>query len=125
MGGVDFFATRMGVRFYETTIPKIADQLARLANAFEAYVTELRRANDRRQPTSGEPAERVAPDEERWPVKLATIARDRLGVETLEERGAEWLDVHDIGVEDLRKALGEAYRAGLAAGIQHVVVKQR
>lgn len=123
MGDSEFFRSRMGVRLIEHTIPKIADQLERLVKAFEAYV-ELHRANDRTQVRSGEPAECVAPDEERWPVKLAAIARDRLGVETLEERGAEWLDVHDIGVEDLRRALGEAYRAGLAAGIHHVVVKQ-
>ena len=30
MTGVDFFATRMGAKFYERTMPKIADQLERL-----------------------------------------------------------------------------------------------
>jgi len=32
----DFFRTRMGWRYYEATMPKIADQLERLATAVEA-----------------------------------------------------------------------------------------
>ncbi len=44
-GGVsdDFFRTRMGQRFYEATMPKIADQLERLNANLEALVAELRR----------------------------------------------------------------------------------
>jgi hypothetical protein len=38
----DFFRTRMGQRFYEATMPKIADQLERLNINIEALVAELR-----------------------------------------------------------------------------------
>jgi hypothetical protein len=39
----EFFRTRMGQRFYEATMPKIADQLERLNANIEALVEELRR----------------------------------------------------------------------------------
>jgi len=39
----DFFKTRMGQRFYEATMPKIADQLERLNTNIESLVAELRR----------------------------------------------------------------------------------
>jgi len=42
MGGDDFFRTRMGHRFFEATMPKVADELARLNTNLEALVTELR-----------------------------------------------------------------------------------
>jgi hypothetical protein len=41
----DFFKTRMGQRFYEATMPKIADQLERLNSNIEALVAELRKLN--------------------------------------------------------------------------------
>jgi hypothetical protein len=43
MPGDEFFKTRMGQRFYEATMPKIADQLERLNTNIEALVAELRR----------------------------------------------------------------------------------
>lgn len=39
----EFFKTRMGHRFYEATMPKIADELERLNTNIEALVAELRR----------------------------------------------------------------------------------
>jgi len=45
MAGVGFFQTRMGQRFYEVTMPKIADQLERLNTNLEALVAELRKSN--------------------------------------------------------------------------------
>jgi hypothetical protein len=39
----EFFATRMGQRFYEATMPKIADQLERLNANLEALLAELRK----------------------------------------------------------------------------------
>lgn len=44
----DFFKTRMGQRFYEATMPKIADQLERLNTNIEALVAELRRYREDR-----------------------------------------------------------------------------
>jgi hypothetical protein len=43
MAGDDFSRTRMGQRFYEATMPKIADQLERMNTNIEALVAELRR----------------------------------------------------------------------------------
>jgi len=42
MGGDDFFRTRMGHRFFEATMPKVADELERLNINLEALVAELR-----------------------------------------------------------------------------------
>jgi hypothetical protein len=48
-------------------------------------------------------------------VQLESIARDHVGVDTLERRGADALDFHDIAVWQLREALEAAYRAGVEA----------
>ena len=42
MSGSAFFQTRMGVRFYEGTMPKIAEQLERLNENLEALIDVLR-----------------------------------------------------------------------------------
>ena len=49
MTGPEFFQTRMGMRFYEATMPKVADQLERLSTNIEALVTELRLQREARQ----------------------------------------------------------------------------
>jgi len=46
MSGTEFFQTRMGARFYEGTMPKIAEQLERLNDNLEALI-ELLRNNHR------------------------------------------------------------------------------
>ena len=46
MAGDDFLKTRMGQRFYEATMPKIADQLERLNTNIESLVAELRRQRE-------------------------------------------------------------------------------
>lgn len=43
----EFFRTRMGQRFYESTLPKVADQLERLNANIEALVAELREQHRR------------------------------------------------------------------------------
>ena len=43
MSAPEFFQTRMGQRFYEATMPKIAEQLERLNANLEALLTELRK----------------------------------------------------------------------------------
>lgn len=42
MSGVSFFQTRMGARYYEGTMPKIAEQLERLNDNLEALLREIR-----------------------------------------------------------------------------------
>lgn len=44
------------------------------------------------------------------------IARQVLWIDTLEERGSDTLDFHSRGVSSLKKAMEEAYIAGLADG---------
>ena len=46
---------------------------------------------------------------------LTQIAREHLGIETLESRGRDALDFHEVGVAGLTAALDAAYRAGQAA----------
>jgi len=43
MNGPAFFLTRMGQRFYEATMPKIAEQIERLNVNLEALLVELRK----------------------------------------------------------------------------------
>ena len=46
MSEVQFFQTRMGARFYEGTMPKIAEQLERLNDNLETLIDELRKQRD-------------------------------------------------------------------------------
>ena len=43
---------------------------------------------------------------------IQTIARDLLGIETLEERKRDSLDFHDVSVWQVRTALAAAFEAG-------------
>jgi hypothetical protein len=45
---------------------------------------------------------------------FAQIARQHLGIETLEQRNRDSLDFHDVGVIGVERALDAAYRAGQA-----------
>ena len=54
----DFFRTRMGHRFFESTMPRIADELERLNTNLEALVAEFRRQRETRAedaPAAGNP----------------------------------------------------------------------
>jgi hypothetical protein len=47
---------------------------------------------------------------------IAKIASEKLGVETLQTRGRDSLDFHELGVASIRAALLEAFEAGVKAG---------
>lgn len=47
--------------------------------------------------------------------QLDAIASSELGIETLEPRGRDSLDFHDVGVVRLRRALHRAYLTGCDA----------
>jgi len=47
---------------------------------------------------------------------LAGIAKTYLFLETLETRGRDSLDCHELGVAQIKLALTRAYEAGLSAG---------
>ncbi|RJS12401.1 hypothetical protein DRW03_36475 [Corallococcus sp. H22C18031201] len=52
----------------------------------------------------------------RAPVEtLERIAREVLGIETLETRDSDRLDFHDVPVWTLKEALEAAYQAGMSA----------
>jgi hypothetical protein len=57
----------------------------------------------------------------RWKATMTQIAEHYLGIDTLEERGRDSLDFHAVGVAALSSALTSAYRAGIAAGVRHVL----
>jgi hypothetical protein len=44
------------------------------------------------------------------------IVRDRLSIPTLERRGRDFLDFHDVSVRGLLTVLQDAYDAGVKAG---------
>ena len=47
---------------------------------------------------------------------LTRIAQTKLRIETLESRGSDRLDFHDVSVGNLREALEAAYNAGIEKG---------
>jgi hypothetical protein len=59
----EFFRTRMDHRFYESTLPKISDQLDRLNANIEALVAELRK--QRRRAEKNDARDHAAAQEER------------------------------------------------------------
>ena len=114
MSGPAFFQTVMGRRLFEGTMPKIADELAHLNTTLAALVAEMKESSRRAAP----PPEAVPPADadEPWMATLAAIARQHLQIHTLKPRGADSLDVHEVGIAALHSALQADYRAGLAAG---------
>ena len=124
MSGPAFFQTRMGQIFFEVTMPRIADNLGRLAASLAEIAKALSGAHahpaipDVARPRSEVPAAVAAP-----PLRgevlatLARIAHKHLGIVTLEERKCDRLDFYDLGVTSVAAALREAYETGLAAGV--------
>jgi len=47
---------------------------------------------------------------------IASIAKDKLGIETLETRNSDALDFHELAAWQIKEALGAAYRAGANTG---------
>jgi len=47
---------------------------------------------------------------------LETIAKDNIGLETLETRNSDDLDFHDVAVWSIKKALQDAFIAGMTVG---------
>ncbi len=47
--------------------------------------------------------------------KIALIAKNTLGIDTLEEQKSDRLDFHDLAVWQIKAALESAYHAGRAS----------
>ena len=58
MPGPDFHTTKMGSRFFEITMPRIADELANLNNHLAALIALLR---ERQPPSPASPSQPPAP----------------------------------------------------------------
>jgi hypothetical protein len=56
---------------------------------------------------------------------LTQIARRYLRIPTLEQRGSDRLDFHDVGVAGLQDALEQAYLAGLQAGLEEALASEQ
>lgn len=54
-------------------------------------------------------------DDDQLLLLLEEIVRERLNIPTLQRRGRDFLDFHDISVWSLRDVLEDAYNAGVAA----------
>jgi hypothetical protein len=54
--------------------------------------------------------------------KLEAIAKEHLLIETLEQRGTDALDFHDVSVIGVRRALLAAYNAGREATLGNTTV---
>ena len=107
----------MGHRFFEGTMPKIAEELQGLNTTLTTIAQELRAYNAR--PAPGPATTRPADTTMTWPATLARIAEHYLQIDSLEPRGADSLDLHQVGVAALGSALRAAYRAGIAASVRH------
>ena len=47
---------------------------------------------------------------------IEKIAKDNIGLETLETRNSDDLDFHDVAVWSIKKALQDAFIAGMTVG---------
>jgi hypothetical protein len=124
MSGPQFFQTRMGQIFFEVTMPRIADNLGRLAASLVEIAKALcgshahPAAPDVARPRPEAPVAVAAPPlRSEVMATLARIAHNHLGIVTLEERKRDRLDFYDLGVTSVAAALREAYETGFAAGV--------
>ena len=53
---------------------------------------------------------------------LTKVAKEILDLETLETRGQDDLDFHDLAVWNIQKALVEAYNCGRHYGTAHAIM---
>ena len=51
---------------------------------------------------------------------MATIAREELGIRTLDTRGGVGVDFHDLHVGRIERPLTRAYREGGVAAVNHI-----
>ena len=118
MSGPTFFTTRMGQRFFEATMPKIADQLERMHTTLGEIAGALQTWNAR---ATSAPAFVNAGDTAMpWEATLAQLARDRVQLDALEPQGSDTQQFHEISAAAIDVALRAAYHAGIAAGLRRL-----
>jgi hypothetical protein len=107
VSGIQFFQTRMGQQFFDVTLPKIADELARLNKTLEPIAAAVQ-ALASRAPT--EHASAGAVEACLKPV-LIQLAGAHLPVDAVEPQAG--LGLH----ETIASALGIALRAACQTGV--------
>jgi hypothetical protein len=108
VSGPEFFETRMGQRFFEVTMPKVADELARLNKTLELIVEALRALA---QPPSAARGSAGA-DEAGLTAVLFQLTRGQLPEDALDAQ------TDALGLpETIATALGIALRAACQAGV--------
>lgn len=120
MSGTEFFRTAMGHRFFEHTMPRLVEEIGHARKALEALV-ELARAGD--APLHA-PSPAAVP-RTAWKATLLQIAAKHLRIDSFEPQGSDRLDFHQVHVAAAGAALQAAYRAGIAAGVQHIRLHDR
>ena len=56
---------------------------------------------------------------------IATIAREELGIRTLDIRGGDGVDFHDLHVGRIERALTRAYRDGGVAAVNRIFTSHK
>ena len=56
---------------------------------------------------------------------IATIAREELGIRTLDIRGGDGVDFHDLHVGRVERALTRAYREGGVAAVNRIFTSHK
>jgi hypothetical protein len=136
VSGPAFFQTRLGQVFFDVTMPKIADHLGRLGITLQTICDLLQASHTRpaethvpsrpaaavdTAPTASAPTSvSIASDEPDVMETFAQIAREYLGIATLEERKRDSLDFHEVSILSVTAALRATYDAGFAAGVRHI-----
>ena len=110
----------MGHRFFEHTMPRLVEELGHMRKALEAIV-ELARAGDAllHAPPPG------AVPRTPWKATLLQIATRHLRIDSFEPQGSDRLDFRQVHIIAVDAALQAAYRAGIAAGVQHIRLDDR
>jgi hypothetical protein len=122
VSGPAFFQTRMGQVFFDVTMPKIADELGRVAASL-AEIAKAQLGSQTHPPAKVARPRREAgtaaapPFGSELMATLTGIAREHLDILTLEERKRDQLDVYDLNVKSVATALRAAYETGFAAGV--------
>jgi hypothetical protein len=117
---LEFARTPMGRRFFEATVPKIADELARLNTTLEPIAAALQALTS--PPMAGHGVAAAA--ETNPKAALVQIALGRMPIDAADPQG-DGLGLHGTIASALEIALSAAYQAGVAATLRELRADQR
>lgn len=117
---MDFVRTQMGRRFFEATLPKIADELARLNTTLAPIAAALQALTS--PPTAGHGS--AGPAETNLKAVLVQLARRHLPIDAVEPQ-TEALGLHETIASALGIALRAACQVGVAATLRELRADSR